>query len=105
MLKAGFLRFCDNPEIACCKAERELEHLRSENALLRKRLSESQRRERAALEDMKFGPCCVTCANSRITGLRGVCALGGKESCNDGVHGYKKWQWRGPQEAGKGEAG
>ena len=52
MLKAGFLRFCDNPEIACCKAERELEHLRSENALLRKRLAESQRREHDARNEL-----------------------------------------------------
>jgi len=64
-------------------------------------LAESQRRERAAVEDIEFGSCCVTCAYSKIIGLRSVCALGSKESCNDGVHGYKKWQWRGPQD-GKG---
>ena len=49
MLRDGFLRFCDNPEIACCKAERELEQLRAENASLRAQLAESQRRERAAV--------------------------------------------------------
>ena len=53
MLRDGFLRFCDNPEIACCKAERELEQLRAENASLRAQLAESQRREKAAVEELK----------------------------------------------------
>ena len=26
MLRDGFLRFCDDPEIACIRAEKELEH-------------------------------------------------------------------------------
>ncbi len=30
MLRNGFTRFCDDPEIACCKAEKELEQLRAE---------------------------------------------------------------------------
>lgn len=50
MRKDGFLRFCDDPEIACCKAERELEQLRAESASLREQLDEGQRRERAAVE-------------------------------------------------------
>ena len=54
MLKDGFLRFCDNPEIACCKAEKELEQLRNENVALRAKLSESQRREQAAVEFIKY---------------------------------------------------
>lgn len=45
MLRDGFLRFCNDPEIACCKAERELEQLRTENASLREQLAESQRRQ------------------------------------------------------------
>lgn len=36
MLRDGFLRFCDDPEIACCKAERELGELRTENAQIKK---------------------------------------------------------------------
>ncbi len=31
MLKDGFLRFCDDPEVACCRAEHELGQLRREN--------------------------------------------------------------------------
>ena len=53
MLRDGFLRFCNGPEIACCKAERELEQLRTENASLREQLAESQRRERAAVDMLK----------------------------------------------------
>ena len=56
MLKDGFLRFCDNPEIACCKAEKELERLRNENAALRIQLSESQRREQDARNEL-----CIKC--------------------------------------------
>lgn len=50
MLRDGFLRFCNDPEIACCKAEAELGRLRTENAQLRSQLQEAQRRERAAVE-------------------------------------------------------
>ena len=96
MLKTGFLRFCDNPEIACCKAERELEQLRSENALLRKRLADSQRSEQAAVNDLQksikfyaLGTC--------------ICGLCLKHSCNEFCYG-KSWEWRGPQEAGEVEA-
>ena len=34
MIKNGFLRFCDDPEIACCKVEAELGNLRIENKRL-----------------------------------------------------------------------
>ena len=34
MLRDGFLRFCDDPELACCRAEKELEQLRTENVRL-----------------------------------------------------------------------
>ena len=50
MLRDGFLRFCNDPEIACCKAERELEQLRTENASLREQLAEAQRRADAAVK-------------------------------------------------------
>lgn len=30
MFRNGFTRFCNDPEIACCKAEKELEQLRAE---------------------------------------------------------------------------
>ena len=92
MLRDGFLRFCDNPEIACCKAERELEQLRAENASLRAQLAESQRRERAAVEDARQGSVCRTChyLNNGCEPL----------NLDAGCH---KWQWRGPQEAGKGD--
>jgi len=39
LLRDGFLRFCDDPEISCCKAEHELDELRSEV----KRLREARR--------------------------------------------------------------
>ena len=86
MLRDGFLRFCDNPEIACCKAERELEQLRAENASLRAQLAESQRRERAAVEDARQGSVCRTChyLNNGCEPL----------NLDAGCH---KWQWRGQQ--------
>ena len=98
MLRDGFLRFCNDPEIACCKAERELEQLRTENASLREQLAESQRRERAAVEDLKRFSACCQC-NANIDG-----------SCCDMFDGTAEnkyfcsnWQWRGPV-AGKGDA-
>lgn len=35
MLRDGFLRFCDDPEIACIRAEKELEQLRNEISRIR----------------------------------------------------------------------
>lgn len=72
MLRDGFLRFCDDPELACCRAEAELGQLRTENARLTKERDEAQRRERAAVEDMKLivdavreehcdETCCFAC--------------------------------------------
>jgi hypothetical protein len=52
MLRDGFLRFCVDPEIACCRAEAELERLRAENVQLRVKLAESMRREQSMLVDM-----------------------------------------------------
>ena len=92
MLRDGFLRFCNDPEIACCKAERELEQLRTENASLREQLAEAQRRERAAVEQIeqqmifdaqKGCEPCEICSNADKTPC---------EECNP--------KWRGLQ-AGK----
>lgn len=52
MLKDGFLRFCDDPEIACCRAEAELGRLREENTQLRTQLAESQRKRRDGMKDL-----------------------------------------------------
>jgi hypothetical protein len=62
-----------------------------------KEISKLEIERDAAVEDMKIGPCCVTCAYSRIKGLSAVCALGDRKLCNDGVHGYKRWKWRGKE--------
>ena len=66
---------------------------------LRGQLAESQRREQAAVEDLKMvcisGEPCTSCKECRNMGDRFPCALGGW--C-----GGTKWQWRGQQEAGKG---
>jgi hypothetical protein len=79
MLRDGFLRFCDNPEISCCKAERELENLRSENASLHARLAASQRREKAAVEEV-----CRRCPDGDVI---------------DGLKHYScdRCKWRGPK--------
>lgn len=106
MLKNGFLRFCDNPEIACCKAERELEQLRAENASLRERLAESQRRELAAVEDMtKMAKCkllgtCTFCEHRNTPDARYKPCKG----CIQENRSRKNFQWRGPQGSVKGEA-
>ena len=102
MLRDGFLRFCKDPEIACCKAERELEQLRTENASLRDKLAESQRRERAAVHDLKLAlidealdpcHCCEYGCTDHCTHPDGP-------TC--GETGGKNWKWRGPHEAGEG---
>ena len=56
MIKNGFLRFCDDPEITCCKAEKELGQLRQENIVLREALEESQRRAQDARNEL-----CLKC--------------------------------------------
>ena len=60
MLKDGFLRFCDDPEIACCRGEAELGQLRQENIRLRAELLESQRREQTARNEL-----CLKCGRYR----------------------------------------
>jgi hypothetical protein len=55
---------------------------------LQEQLAESQRRERAAVEDLREGRCCRTC---NVPGCSDV-------MISVTVHGCDKWQWRGPQE-------
>ena len=75
----------------------EMKYLLSEVDRLQAALSESQRRERAAVEDLKRFSACCQC-NANIDG-----------SCCDMFDGTAEnkyfcsnWQWRGP-EAGKGK--
>ena len=74
---------------ACDRQMVEILELREQSA----NLAESQRRERAAVEDARQGSVCRTChyLNNGCEPL----------NLDAGCH---KWQWRGPQEAGKGEA-
>ena len=65
MIKNGFLRFCNDTEIACCKAEKELEFLRNENAELRTQLAVSQRRGQAAVEALHQVQFDIDCAECR----------------------------------------
>ena len=108
MLRDGFLRFCDNPEIACCKAERELEQLRAENASLRAKLAESQHRERAAVVGMKIIADTYREKNCD-DGICGLCkfdadhGLDGDANECPGFETDDCFEWRGPQEPGKGE--
>jgi hypothetical protein len=60
MLRDGFLRFCDDPEIACCRAEKELEQLRTENVRLQAELNELQELAKAKAEGQRVElPCKV----------------------------------------------
>lgn len=79
-------------------------------------LTTSQRRERAAVEDLNGTGACFTCKHFRRNGGdcfgAGRCRLDGIEiwPCNEpGVYrvevpddGRKMYEWRGPQEAGEG---
>ena len=60
---------------------------------LQANLAASQRREKSAVEDARQGSVCRTChyLNNGCEPL----------NLDAGCH---KWQWRGPQEAGEGEA-
>lgn len=102
MLRDGFLRFCNDPEIACCKAEAELGRLRTENAQLRSQLQESQRRERAYAEAIKrhyadmTSQCfiCYSCVNHDA---REKAQWDGKKlenyACSGCGSGKPKWQF------------
>jgi hypothetical protein len=84
---------------------------------LQTQIAASQRRERAAVEDLNGTGACFTCKHFRRNGGdcfgAGRCRLDGIEiwPCNEpGVYrvevpddGRKTYGWRGPQEAGKGE--
>lgn len=80
----------------------ENQRLRRINENLQSQLADSQRRGRAAVEDIEH-------AARYNCGICGVCAHYAKfwkdGGCNLENNGEPcKWQWRGPQEAGEGEA-
>ena len=93
------------------KTDEELEELRAQ-------IDASQRREQAAVEDLNGTGACFTCKHFCRNGGdcfgAGRCRLDGIEiwPCNKpGVYrvevpddGRKTYEWRGPQEAGEGEA-
>ena len=99
MLRDGFLRFCNDPEIVCCKAERELEQLRAENSLLRNQLAASQHREQAAVEDLSTYKDCGFCVHIQD---QQYCYKNCQRHVDvDNFRTHPCWQWRGPQ-TGKG---
>jgi len=73
---------------------------------LQARLSESQRRERAAVEDIttmakcKLLGTCTFCKHRNTPDMRYKPCKG----CIQENRSRKNFEWRGPQEAGKGEA-
>lgn len=76
MLKDGFLRFCDDPEIACCKGEAELKQLRKENAALRAELeryreAEDEGRLIPKIPDVIYFKWDNKIYESRIEGING----------------------------------
>lgn len=85
---------------------------------LQAQLAASQRRERAAVDDLEGTGACFTCKHFRRNGGdcfgAGRCRLDGIEiwPCNEpGVYrvevpddGRQTYEWRGPQEAGEGAA-
>jgi hypothetical protein len=93
MIKNGFLRFCDDPELACCRAERELGQLREENVQLRSQLQDAERRAAAAVRDINSVRMCHTCKHFlREFGMGGIeCKI----PCATIRH--ENFEWRGPQ--------
>ena len=91
--------------------------LQSANGKLENQLAESQRREQAAVDDLEGAGACFTCKHFRRNGGdcfgAGKCRVDGVEifPCNEpGVYrvevpddGRDTYEWRGPQETGKGE--
>lgn len=67
--------------------------LSDENGRLMKYLDESQRRERAAVEDLKDEKLCLHCKNYSRADINRMCL-----KCTN----KDKWQWRGPV-VGEGE--
>ena len=70
-------------------------------------LAESQRRERAAVEDLEYA-----CGSSGEFELRSICDICRRKQTDgtcptqcemNSLAASNKWQWRGPQEAEKGE--
>ena len=68
MLKDGFLRYCDDPDIACCRGEAELGRLRIENARRRADLERVERERDAAIADIKCVPSIWPCYACKHTG-------------------------------------
>ena len=124
MLRDGFLRFCDDPELACCRAEAELGQLRNENAQLRSQLRDAERRERAAVEAIRKSlrdervqrphlNRCSQCAKAIKDNSQRKYKFGCESLCPEALRvivgcGFKIYEplipfaedWRGPQEAG-----
>lgn len=63
---------------------------------LQAQLTESQRRERAAVEDLKRTPGIWPCFACKHAGQMSIRCRPDSRDC---------FEWRGPQEAGKGEKG
>ena len=109
----GWAKTHDYPSIAA----RYARALASAVDDLQAQLSESQRREQAAVEDLNGTGACFTCKHFRRNGGdcfgAGRCRLDGIEiwPCNEpGVYrvevpddGRQTYEWRGPHEAGEGE--
>jgi hypothetical protein len=80
--------------LSSCQAEKELEYLRVENVALRAQLDAEKRRADAAVEDIYRIASCDACKHYDAD--KSACAKPSAEirECFD---------WRGPQEAWKGE--
>lgn len=107
MLRDGFLRFCDDPDIACCRAEAELGKLRIENDQLYAELAELQELAQAKAEGrLVVLPCKVgksvyaivncadiikSCDDDYFTGTGAISCSFEKdcpfEECDDGNRG------------------
>lgn len=83
MIKNGFIRFCNEPETACCKAEAEL--------------ADSRRRESAAVEDLRDSANCDSvckhgrCNDNDCEEHKGTLTENSINSC---------FEWRGTQKKG-----
>jgi hypothetical protein len=68
MLRNGFTRFCDDPEIACCKAEKELEQLRAELTEL-KALAQAKAEGRLVVLPCKVGDTVYVLTTDSLNGV------------------------------------